>query len=112
MELENLTKDELKELCKAKGLQDYFTLSKPKLIRILNGLDNSEEEKLTEVVAEAIKEEPKVKAPKATKPTPIKVLSPQALKWQVHLKQINISPKEYLNRFPGHAYRNYIEELI
>lgn len=120
MVLENLSKEELKELCKQKGLSDYANLSKPRLIRILNSLENpEEEEKLVEIVAEAIaevKEEPKpiVKTPKVIKEVikEIKVLSPQAARWKTHLKQLNITPKDYLTRFPDHMYKRYIEELI
>lgn len=118
MEFENLSREELRNLCKEKGVVDYMTLSKAKLIRILISLENPEEVKalekvVDEVVSESeIEPEPikKVKEEKI-KPTLIP-LSAQALKWKSYLKQLGVTPKDYLNRFPDHLYRRYIEELI
>ena len=104
-------------MAKNKGLTDYSNLSKSKLIRLLNPLEAPTEEALEEKVTEILEEpEPikveKVEKPKKEKIKEIKPLSAQAKKWAIHLKQLNISPKDFLVRYPEHIYKAFIEELI
>lgn len=117
MEFENLSREELKELCQQKGFVDYNTLSKSKLIRLLiNAEPSKSDEKLQETVGEVISNTPvektKTKEIKSRKGKEQKNLSPQALKWKSYLGQLKVTPKDYLVRFPDHMYRRFIEELI
>ncbi len=116
MQLENYTKEELKEMAKNKGVLDYANLNKPKLIRALNLLDKPEEQALVKKVADAVEiteeEIKKIEAELVALVEPKKPLSSQALGWRDHLRQLNISPKDYLERYPDHKYAAFIKELI
>jgi deoxyribodipyrimidine photolyase len=41
----------------------------------------------------------------------VKVLSPQAKKWQEYLNKIGVTPEMYLRRYPDHRYQEFIKEL-
>ena len=101
MILENLSRNELKEMAKEKGLTDYANLNRAQLIRLLNPLDEIEEQQSKEKVIEILE---KINI---TKP-----LSSQAKKWQIRLKQINISPVDFLVRYPDHVNKKHIQELV
>lgn len=101
MILENLSRNELKELAKEKGLVDYANLNRAQLVRLLNPLDEIEGERSKEKVTKILRE---IEV--------IKPLSSQAKKWQLRLKQINISPVDFLVRYPDHVNKKHIQELI
>jgi hypothetical protein len=116
MPYENLSRDELREIAKKRGVSDFATFSKSKLVRILNSLDETSpvigilpEEVIREVVKEN-KEQSKEN--KQVISTSTKLLSSQAKNWKIYLEKLGISPKEYLIRYPDHVNKRFIEELL
>jgi hypothetical protein len=128
--LEDLSRDELKKICLERGVKNYHNLSKPKLIKLLNSLGESESEQQIEEKIKALeseeeniiqekdlaKEEGVVKEEDIIKEEKKKKkhiqLSIQAQNWRDYLAKINVKPSMFLHRYPNHRYRVFIEELI
>lgn len=121
MVYENLSREELRDVAKKRGISNASTLSRPKLVQALNALDvknpvpTIEKETVKELVEEINKETTKEKS----KETPVvqaqltsKKLSPQAINWKQYLDKLGISPKDYLIRYPDHINKRFIEELL
>ena len=82
----------------------------------LDELKNTEDIISNEVITEeSTVEEKVVETPEKTKKVKekqLKPLSSQALKWKTYLHQLNWTAQDYLNRFPEHKYKEFIEELV
>lgn len=99
IKLEEYSRNELKKMAAARGAVDYHNLNKAALIKLINGLAFKQENK--EVIKEV-----KQTLQRGTN------LTHKALQWQTYLKRVNISPEAFLYRFPEHAEKQYIEELL
>ena len=130
MVYENLSREELKDICAQRGVKEYHNLSKSKLIKLLNSLGESEsdleiQQKVEDLAKELEEEETvapepvveKEKQPKKEKPVKevkkkIIQLSSQAQHWKNYLAKINISPAMFITKYPNHRYKSFIEEII
>lgn len=99
IKLEEYSRNELKKMAADKGVVDYHNLNKAALIKILNGMMAKREvvagsQGAKDIVQRGIN------------------LSHKAMQWKEYLNRVNISAEAFLHRFPEHAERQYIEELI
>ena len=118
MTYENSSREELRIIAKERGVVDFATASKTKLIRILNSLDElipshpATKEIIKEIVEEVEKKEIKQKSIPNVESKSTTVLSAQAKNWRAYLEKLKISPEDYLIRYPNHVNKRFIEELL
>lgn len=98
--LEDYSRNELKKLAAKYGATDYHNLSKAALIKLINGYVAKQEGKL----ATSLEAKDAIQVGKN--------LSTKALQWQTYLERVHISAEVFLQRFPEHNERQYIEELV
>lgn len=102
-----MTRDQLKEECKKRGLQKYHSWGKTELIKAIVKCD-FENGVLINPADEINEEEEKIKS----ESTEISTLSPQAQKWKEYFDKTQISAENFLARYPNHKYKIFISELL
>lgn len=107
MNLDDMTRDQLKEECKNRGIQKYHAWGKTELIKAITKHDY--EKGILTNPADDLNEE---EAKQGNLPEGSKILSPQALKWKEYFSTTQISPKDFLTRYPNHKYKVFISELL
>lgn len=98
--LEDYSRNELKKLAAKYGATEYHNLSKAALIKLINGYVAKQEGKL----ATSLEAKDAIQVGKN--------LSTKALQWKTYLERVHITPEVFLQRFPEHNERQYIEELV
>jgi len=109
MNLNDMTRDQLKVEAKKRGLTKYHAWSGAKLIQEITKFDTSsgvienpaDQEVVTEPAAAPI---PTVQGAPG--------LSPQALKWKEYFVKTNTTPVLFLQRYPNHKFKLFISELL
>lgn len=108
MNLNDMTRDQLKEEAKKRGLQKYHAWGKAKLIEEITKIDTSNG--LIVNPADEINEKEAVVEPVITESG--KTLSPQAVKWQEYFNKTQITAAAFLQRYPNHKFKVFISELL
>lgn len=113
--LEDYSRDELKALCKEKGVTvPYHNLSKAKLIILLAPLmeiKTTEKSTNDEVVPE--KDAPEiVQDQKIVTSNTATTLSVVGKRWEAYFVKTKIEPEAFIARYPNHPYKDAIKELI
>lgn len=98
--LEDYSRNELKKLAAKYGATEYHNLSKAALIKLINGYVAKQEGKL----ATSLEAKDAIQVGKN--------LSTKALQWKTYLERVHITAEVFLQRFPEHNERQYIEELV
>lgn len=102
MNLDDMTRDQLKEEAKNRGIHRYQNWDKNQLIQAITRADVMSG-RLKNPADEANSKE--VNAPKSE-------LSPQAVKWQEYFTKTNITAADFLKRYPYHKFKVFISELL
>ena len=113
MDLRTKTKAELREMAKELQIEGCEEMNKVTLLAAVTeklGIENVEEP--TEEPAIEVQSKPKAKATSQPVKTKPKELSQNARNWKAYLDRYKITPEKFLERFPNHPYKQYIQELI
>lgn len=103
-----MTRDQLKEEAKKRGLQKYHNLGKTELIKLIVQADF--EAGVTENPADELNA--KEAEELANKPAGVKELSPQAVKWKEYFEKTQTTAANFLARYPNHKFKVFISELL
>ena len=118
MVYENLSRDELRKIAKGRGIPDFAIASKPKLVRMLNTLDETTpsqpiEKDIVKKIIKGAEKQTKEKV-KEDSPDTAKIISSsaQVKNWKAYLTKLGISAEDYLTRYPNHISKRFIQELL
>lgn len=111
MNIDDMTREQLLVEAKNRGFQKYYNWNKAKLLQEIAMFDHNagtlvnpaDEINAQEALAAATVE-----------PTAVgdKKLSAQANKWKEYFDKTQITPADFLKRYPNHKYKVFISELI
>lgn len=108
MNLNDMTREQLKEEAKKRGIQKYHSWGKTELLKEINRVD-FEAGVTVNPADEANEAEAKAEA---SKPLEMKQLSAPAQKWKEYFDKTGVKAGDFLARYPNHKYKNFISELL
>lgn len=128
MSLHNKTRKQLQKICKEKGLKNFWSWDKNKMVRAINkaefeqeqrekkqtqSTDGDDDKETTQKDADRDSDNQEQNRSKEVeaKKTETKQLTPQAKKWKEYFDATNTSAEQFLERYPNHKFRKFIQEL-
>jgi hypothetical protein len=110
MNLNDMTRDQLKAEAKKRGLTKYHAWSGAKLIQEITKFD-TEAGTIENPADQANEKETEAETISNVNEVQTK-LSPQAIKWKEYFLKTNTTPAAFLQRYPNHKFKIFISELL
>jgi hypothetical protein len=111
MKLDDMTREQLKEEAKKRGIQKYHSWGKTDLLKAIAKFDHESGATINPADAQN-EEEAKKQAEEPSVKEPAKQISLAATKWKEYFAKTGVTAGDFLARYPNHKFKTFISELL